>query len=229
MSREIDLTKALHWYSVLATYDAAVAPSRWVWSELDVEVNRRLNELIWQSSSNWLYVPDEFHGIFSSVVADPPPDSTREWASDSPRLSMNITSATYVPRYFPDASNDLFLLSGKDFMVTGYQLALIDALEEIVAEDGIPVIDPSDVSEPPEGRVYFSMSQYIRFHPYVAAEVKDFSTQPDTRAALYKRWRDGCFPEGDLAVGVLQQAGGSLATIPLPVAQDLMRTLWFEE
>ncbi len=71
----------------------------------------------------------------------------------------------YVARYFPDETDDIILLTGKDEVVGGTLLEMVGIVKDIVAEVGEPIATASDVREIGEGEAYFSVSQYVRFIP----------------------------------------------------------------
>ncbi len=92
---QMEYFRARHWFAMLRHLRHVVAPRRWVWSDLDIEMNDLLNRHLWKSTSEWVHMGEFVRAEFARVVASPAPPSRDEWVSSRPR----------VPQWtFPDTS-----------------------------------------------------------------------------------------------------------------------------
>jgi len=212
--------QALHWFAVMATYDWYVTPQQWVWGAADHEANAVLNASLF-SDPKMRQLGTGTGGSQPSLwgVAESPPP-LNAWRSDRGRTCAELVGgAGWLPRYFPEDTNDVRILVTKNNWVLDSLLADTEMLKTLISVDGKPM---PPCAQPPaldsDYETYFSINQYLRFTDYVAKQVPNFATDADSRAALFCQWTEGCFAWGDSTFSATLASLGELTVIPTETA-----------
>lgn len=212
--------QALHWFGMHLMFDQTVAPELWVWGPADLAANEVLNDSLFRPPKRSLFGTPKNDGatLYGTL---PRPRSATSWRSPTPRISASAAaSAGWLPRYLPDASDDIALMTAKHTWISNQIVADIQFIKELL-QVGSPA--GSDIRGPGAGRVYFSLTQYLRFHSYVAANIPEFAEDADGRMALYRQWTHGCFAWSEDFARTLA-ANGDLVEIPESIGKLIVST-----